>query len=33
MRPTASVLQQAFRRVASKELLKFAREAHWKTMQ
>ena len=33
VRPTASVFQQAFRRVAGKELLKFLRKSHGKTMQ
>ena len=33
VRPAASVLPQTFRRVAGKELLKFSRESHGKTMQ
>ena len=33
VRPTANVLPQTFRRVAGKELLKFLRESHGKTMQ
>jgi len=33
VRPPASVLPQAFRRVAGEELLKFLRESHRKRMQ
>ncbi len=33
VRPAASVLPQTFRRVAGKELLKFSRKSHGKTMQ